>query len=90
MLIRSFGASTTYENATGMIRQRHKSNAEELISNFPVVELNKMTAVCDGGGGDLGHPVEYMHLGTDPPGLPVSCKYCGTRYRHVPKKKTKK
>jgi len=45
-------------------------------------------AVCDGGGGALGHPLEYIKLGaradydegnTEEAG--VRCIYCGLRYR---------
>lgn len=45
-------------------------------------------AVCDGGGGALGHPLEYIKLGkradysgdwNEEDGVP--CIYCGLRYR---------
>ena len=45
-------------------------------------------AVCDGGGGALGHPLEYIKLGKradygddfkEEDGVP--CIYCGLRYR---------
>lgn len=29
----------------------HRSNAEELIAQVPVVEISKTVAMCDGGGG---------------------------------------
>ena len=35
---------------------------------------------CDGGGGALGHPIEYMTLGEKGE---VICKYCGRRYLAV-------
>lgn len=79
-LNRSFTSKATYNEATGMIKSRHKSNAETLISKFPVVEMEAMTVVCDGGGGSLGHPIEYMNLDTIIPYTPVTCKYCGTKF----------
>ena len=45
-------------------------------------------AVCDGGGGALGHPLEYIKLGNradyehpDDERKGVACIYCGLRYR---------
>ena len=36
--------------------------------------------VCDGGGGALGHPIEYIQLNkiSDEPAI---CKYCGLRFQ---------
>jgi NADH dehydrogenase (ubiquinone) Fe-S protein 6 len=36
-------------------------------------------AVCDGGSGALGHPIEYIQLDTISD-KPQYCKYCGIRY----------
>lgn len=36
-------------------------------------------AVCDGGGGALGHPLEYIQLDTYTD-KPQVCKYCGLRF----------
>lgn len=44
------------------------------------VQVEGRLAVCDGGSGALGHPLEYMTLDTVNPG-PVVCKYCGLRYQ---------
>ena len=39
----------------------HKSNAEELINNLPVVEVDGDTARCTGVNQlGLGHPVQYI------------------------------
>ncbi len=45
-------------------------------------------AVCDGGGGALGHPLEYIKLGhradyasPEDEQKGVACIYCGLRYR---------
>lgn len=40
----------------------HRSNAEELISKVPVIKVKGPTATCNGGGGALGHPIEYVHF----------------------------
>lgn len=59
---------------------KHRSNALELINQVPPIEVSGDMAVCDGGGGALGHPVEYIKVGYRG-GAPVSCIYCGLRYR---------
>ena len=64
----------------GNTGRKHRSNAEELVSKFPVVEVDADTAVCDGGGGVLGHPVQFIQLNTKKLGVPQRCLYCGTRY----------
>lgn len=46
----------------------------------PIIEVDGAIAVCDGGGGALGHPIEYIKLdgrGNEP----VSCIYCGLKYK---------
>mmetsp|Transcript_4587 Transcript_4587/g.6326 ORF Transcript_4587/g.6326 Transcript_4587/m.6326 type:complete len:113 (+) Transcript_4587:76-414(+) len=58
----------------------HRSNAEELIAKIPPIEVNGTVAVCDGGGGALGHPLEYIQLNTKDLTEPQTCKYCGLRY----------
>lgn len=57
---------------------KHRSNAMELVHMIPVVEVDGHMAVCDGGGGALGHPVEYISL--DRPDSVAYCKYCALRY----------
>ena len=59
---------------------KHRSNAEELVNQIPVIEVDGHTAVCDGGGGALGHPIEYIQLDTISE-EPAVCKYCGLRYK---------
>ena len=60
---------------------RHRSSAEELVARVPVVEVAADVALCDGGGGATGHPIEYVALNTrDGGATPVACKYCGVRF----------
>lgn len=59
---------------------KHRSNAEKLVNEIPVIEVDGYTAVCDGGGGALGHPIEYIQLDTIS-NEPAVCKYCGLRYK---------
>ena len=59
---------------------KHRSNALELIEKQPVIEVEGDMAVCDGGGGVLGHPLEYIKIGSNG-GKPVSCIYCGLKYQ---------
>jgi NADH dehydrogenase (ubiquinone) Fe-S protein 6 len=51
----------------------------ELIEKQPIIEVEGERAICDGGGGSLGHPVEYLSL--QRPGEVVSCIYCGLKYK---------
>jgi len=66
---------------------KHRSNALEMIEKQTVIEVEGNMAVCDGGGGVLGHPLEYIKLGArmdyDERGeaAGVRCIYCGLRYR---------
>ncbi|CEG38454.1 NADH:ubiquinone oxidoreductase, NDUFS6/13 kDa subunit [Plasmopara halstedii] len=60
---------------------RHRSDAEQRIAQVPIVELASNVAVCDGGGGALGHPVEYIQLDTREHNTPQTCKYCGIRFK---------
>jgi uncharacterized Zn-finger protein len=48
-----------------------------LVDDREVVLTSRRHVSCDGGGGPLGHPVEYMTLGDRGE---VVCKYCGRRY----------
>ena len=51
-----------------------------LVDDREVVITDAMHVRCDGGGGPLGHPREFMTLEQDGE---VTCKYCGRRYVHV-------
>ena len=50
------------------------------MNKVPPIEVSGDMAVCDGGGGALGHPVEYIKVGNRG-GAAVSCIYCGLKYR---------
>jgi NADH dehydrogenase (ubiquinone) Fe-S protein 6 len=58
---------------------KHRSNALELIQKAPIIEVSGERATCDGGGGALGHPLEYISL--QRPGQVKSCIYCGLRFK---------
>ena len=52
-----------------------------LVDDREVVITDAMHVRCDGGGGGaLGHPMEFMTLEKDGE---VTCGYCGRRYVHV-------
>eukprot|EP00934_Nitzschia_sp_Nitz4_P000704 Nitzschia sp. Nitz4//scaffold23_size168460//119875//120261//NITZ4_002236-RA/size168460-processed-gene-0.269-mRNA-1//-1//CDS//3329543686//704//frame0 len=57
---------------------KHRSNALELVNQQPVVMVDGERAICDGGAGPLGHPLEYISLAR--PGVVAKCPYCGIRY----------
>ncbi|EED82743.1 hypothetical ubiquinone oxidoreductase 20 kD subunit [Postia placenta Mad-698-R] len=56
-------------------------SAMELISKEPIRVVHGRKAVCDGGGGPLGHPKIFINL--DKPG-PRPCGYCGLRFEQAP------
>ncbi|KAL7508569.1 hypothetical protein ACHAXN_005664 [Cyclotella atomus] len=58
---------------------KHRSNALELVNKVPPIEVEGDMAICDGGGGALGHPIEYIKVGYQG-GKPVSCIYCGLKF----------
>ena len=54
----------------------HKSNAQELIAQIPVIEVEGDTARCTGVSEvGFGHPVEYINLNTRDKSVPSVCKY---------------
>ena len=61
-------------NLTGVVGNKHRSNAEALIAQANVIEVDGATATCDGGGGVLGHPIEYIQLAKRDPHTPETCK----------------
>ena len=67
----------TYEESEFKLG-KHRSNALELVEAHPIVEVEGEMAICDGGGGALGHPLEYISL--QRPGVVERCKYCGLRF----------
>ncbi|KAF0699983.1 Aste57867_9463 [Aphanomyces stellatus] len=75
-----YDAKTPYEVCHSLDINRHRSDAEIRIAQVPVIEVDSDTAVCDGGGGALGHPLEYIALNivSDEP---QTCKYCGLRFK---------
>ncbi|KAF9453824.1 hypothetical protein P691DRAFT_791026 [Macrolepiota fuliginosa MF-IS2] len=67
------GSSPRFEQ-TNMELQPNPLSAMKLIADEPVRVVNGRKAVCDGGGGPLGHPKIYINL--DQPG-PRACGYVG-------------
>lgn len=63
----------------GVLYPPFQPSPRECIESV-IVEVEGTIAICDGGGGPLGHPVEYIQLNTRYPGEPVACKYCGVKY----------
>ncbi|KAH9944366.1 zinc-finger domain-containing protein [Epithele typhae] len=56
-------------------------SAMEMIDKEPIRVVHGRKAVCDGGGGPLGHPKIFINL--DKPG-PRACGYCGLRFEQAP------
>jgi len=70
------GSSPIFEQ-TNMDLQPQPLSAMEMIAQEPIRMVQGRKAVCDGGGGPLGHPKIYVNL--DQPG-PKACGYCGIRF----------
>lgn len=59
----------------------HGSNAQELVTRIPPIEVDDDVALCLGvGESHYGHPAEFIQLNTRRPEIPNVCKYCGLRY----------
>ncbi|MBY0406065.1 MAG: zinc-finger domain-containing protein [Rickettsiales bacterium] len=43
-----------------------------------MIEVPSLEAVCDGGGGPLGHPRVYLHIDQDKG--EITCPYCSRQY----------
>jgi NADH dehydrogenase (ubiquinone) Fe-S protein 6 len=56
------------------------SSSVLLLLSIIILCLLGHVAVCDGGSGALGHPVEYIQLDTVSKD-PAACKYCGLKYK---------
>lgn len=67
------------KEATGQYTNKWHSNSEDLVNMYPIIMVKTDIAVCDGGGGTLGHPLEYMNMNRQKDG-PEVCKYCGLRF----------
>lgn len=63
------------------VREKWGSDAMEKIGKMAVIEVESDVAICNGGGGALGHPIEYIKLRvSDEDAGPQVCKYCGLRF----------
>ena len=50
---------------------------------LPVIEVAANVAMCDGGGGAMGHPIEFIKLDRRDGSSVACCKYCGLRFRRA-------
>lgn len=46
-------------------------------SEDEIIRVRTPVVHCDGGGGPLGHPTVYLHIGADGT---VVCPYCSRRF----------
>lgn len=44
---------------------------------FEIIRVNAKRVACDGGGGPLGHPRVWLHLGEEDQ---IACTYCSRLY----------
>lgn len=60
------------------VAAKWSSDAMARVAAAPVTFVPGRLATCDGGGGSLGHPLEFIKL--DAP-YPAVCKYCGAKFQ---------
>lgn len=65
---------------TEAVRSKWGSNAMDLVQSAEVTKVSGPVAICDGGGGPLGHPIEYIQLDRADAQFPAVCKYCGRKF----------
>jgi len=46
-----------------------------------IIRVDSEVVGCDGGGGALGHPLVYLHIGKDGA---IDCPYCSRRFVLTP------
>jgi uncharacterized Zn-finger protein len=62
------------------VRSKWGSNAMDLVQKASVIAVKGPVAICDGGGGPLGHPLEYIQVHRADSEYPAICKYCGAKF----------
>jgi uncharacterized Zn-finger protein len=62
------------------VRAKWGSNAMDMVQAADVIRVPGPVATCDGGGGPLGHPIEYIQIDRGDAQHPAVCKYCGNKY----------
>jgi uncharacterized Zn-finger protein len=62
------------------VAEMERTEEHFLLDGEEVVITSALEVRCDGGGGALGHPVEYITLEK---GGQAVCKYCDRRFLHV-------
>ncbi|MBF0324729.1 zinc-finger domain-containing protein [Magnetospirillum moscoviense] len=53
------------------------AQAAQKAPQFETITVESASVGCDGGGGPLGHPLVYLHLGHD---RQVTCPYCSRTF----------
>lgn len=62
------------------VRAKWGSNAMDLVQSAAPIKVSGPVAICDGGGGPLGHPIEYIQVKRADADYPAVCKYCGQKF----------
>jgi NADH dehydrogenase (ubiquinone) Fe-S protein 6 len=52
----------------------------DMVQSADVIKVPGPVATCDGGGGPLGHPIEYIQIDRADAQFPAVCKYCGNKF----------
>lgn len=62
------------------VRSKWGSNAMDMVQSADVIKVPGPVATCNGGGGALGHPIEYIQIDRADAQFPAVCKYCGNKF----------
>ena len=62
-----------------MAHQVTAYNRDQPMQSYEIIDTDGLEAVCNGGGGPLGHPRVYLHI--DPDEGQITCPYCSRTYR---------
>lgn len=65
---------------TEAVRSKWGSNAMDMVQSAQVFKVPGPVATCNGGGGPLGHPIEYIQIDRADAQFPAVCKYCGNKF----------
>jgi uncharacterized Zn-finger protein len=62
------------------VRAKWGSNAMDLVQKASTISVKGPVAICNGGDGALGHPLEYIQVNRADSQYPAICKYCGAKF----------
>lgn len=65
---------------SGMAHFQPLRPASKYAKEVPIIVVDYHTAMCNGGGGSLGHPRVFINLDKSSPQDPAVCEYCSQTF----------